>query len=199
MPKLRLIAVALLAASAVISLGLQSRAEPLDREECQTLEAEKRALFTPQLKAALSGGPDWVKENLHNKDEIEKIREFLTVEEKIKFRCRTDGVVIPEPKIVPLPDRKPDLPPTEVADVEPGADPDADSKSDKVLANAASTSLLPLRKPSLSTPEAGDGDLVDEGAGPEDEITTAAEPDSEPSQTIADSDKTAPSETKATQ
>jgi len=190
MPMLRFITVVLLAASAAVPLSL-ARAQPLEPEECKALEAEKRTLLTPDIKAALEQGPDWVKEHLHSADQIERVRYFLTVEEKIKFRCRTDGVVIPEPKPVPLPDRKPEVPRTETADVQEDG-----SETDKVLADVASTSLLPLRKPSLSPPESGDGEPEQ---GTADAEETSDQPDSGPSQTVADSDKTAPSQVKATQ
>ena len=45
------------------------------------------------MQAALERGPDWVKDHL-NDLEIERVREFLRVEEMIKFRCRTG---VPKP------------------------------------------------------------------------------------------------------
>jgi hypothetical protein len=183
MPLPRFIAVALLAASAAGPFGFAALAEPLDKEACKSLEAERRSLLTKEIMAALQRGPDWVKDHLDS-EEIEKVRQFLLVEEKVEFRCRTDGVVIPKPEPVPLPDRKPALPPTEVADIQP----------------STTDNLLPLRKPSLSPPDSGDA-APDEEIAESDEAdsTTAAEVNSGPSQTVADSDKTAPSTTKATQ
>jgi hypothetical protein len=195
MPKLRLIAVALLAASAAAPFGLGLRAEPLERDACKALEAQKRFLLTPSVNAALSRGPDWVKEHLHSAEDIEKVRQYLQVEEKVAFRCRTDGVRMPEPKPMPLPDRKPPVPVDQVAEGEPA----------KVLAGAASTSLLPLRKPSLSSPEPAETEAeaaAEQEAGDADEVVTSSDPEeTEPgsSQTVADSDKTAPPENKATQ
>lgn len=169
MPKLRLIAVALLAASAVLTLAVNARAEPLKADECQTLKAAQRELLTPELKAALAGGPDWVKENLHSQDEIEKVREFLIVEEKIKFRCRTDGVVMPKPKIVPLPDRKPPVP--------------------------TYISLLPLRKPTMIEAAPVNAEVAEKAVVgeevPGEDGAGDADPEAGPSQTLADSDKTA--------
>jgi hypothetical protein len=169
MPKLRLIAVALLAASGVMSLALTARAVPLEPDECQTLKAAQRELLTPELKAALAGGPDWVKNHLHNQEEIEKIREFLSVEEKIKFRCRTDGVVMPKPKIVPLPDRKPPVP--------------------------TYISLLPLRKPVMTEAapvnvEVAEEDVVVAEEVPGEDGAGDADPEAGPSQTLGVSDKT---------
>lgn len=212
MLKLRLIAMALLVASAPAPFGLGARAEPLEREECKELKAQQRSLLTPDVKAALTRGPDWVKEHLYEMDHIEKVRQYLSVEEKVAFRCRTNGVRIPKPMPPPLPDRKPPVP-TYVVEGSP-----------KVLAGIAATSFLPLRKPSVSAPETAEGDdtgevAIAEQAGDIDEpdtatgeeagdidepATTATAMDSEetesgPSQAVAESDKTAPPENKATQ
>jgi hypothetical protein len=228
MPFSRLITVALLAACAAAMLGAGARAEPLDPDACKALKAERQSLLTGEVKAALARGPDWVKDHLHSAEEIENVREYLQVEAKVAFRCRTDGVVMPKPKPVPLPDRKPPVPKLQVAEGTPS----------QVLAGAAANSLLPLRKPSLSTQaadasgedapeqdspeqdsanaeagqESGDAEPDEESvedlaeAAPESdpgsdpkEITTSLEPDPGPSQTVADSDKTAPPKTKATQ
>jgi len=185
----RLIAIALCASCVAALLSAGAIAEPLDKEACASLNAEKQNLATKEIKAALARGPDWVKEHLHSADEIEKVRQFLLVEEKIKFRCRTDGVVMPKPIPISMPDRKPPVPVTQVAEEE----------QSKVLAEAASTSLLPLRKPSLSSPETAEAETVDTEEGDADEVTSIEEPDPGPSQTVADSDKTAPPQDKATQ
>ena len=226
MPFSRLIAVALLAACAATLLGAGARAEPLDPEACKTLKSERQSLLTGEVKAALASGPDWVKDHLHSADQIEQVRQYLQVEAKVAFRCRTDGVVIPKPKPMELPDRKPPVPEVQVAEGTPS----------QVLAGVAGNSILPLRKPSLSDAagepgedladedtgpdkanaeadqEAGDADADDESVedlaegaaepdpGPEaKDITTSLEPDPGPSQTLADSDKTVPRKTKATQ
>lgn len=195
MPMLRLIAVALIAAIAAAPFSLGARAEMLERDECKALEAEKRALLTPNVKAALTHGPDWVKEHLHSRADIEAVRDYLLVEEKVAFRCRTDGVRIPKPKPPPLPTPKPAVP-IFVAD-------------QKIIAGAAAVSFLPLRKPSPSAPApAGAEVMAADGIGDTDaeaeEIATSAETTDQgaepaPSQAVADSDKTAPSENKATQ
>ena len=177
----RSITLALLTACAAAALSTAAHAEPLDSAACKTLRAEQRSLLTSKLKAALSRGPDWVKENLHNTDEIEKVRHYLLVEEKAAFRCRTDGVRVPKPKPMELPDRKPE-PPTVVAAVEEPV---------KVLASAATNSFLPLRKPGWSVPAEGDAEPAQIAADAGD-TTASIEPISAPSQTVADSDKTAP-------
>ena len=133
MPNSRLIAVALLATSAAALFGTATRAEPLEREECKALQSQKQALLTAGVKAALNRGPDWVKEHLHNEEEIEKVRQYLLVEEKVAFRCRTDGVRIPKPKPPPVPERKPPIPTYVV-----------ESGTPKILAGLAATAFLPL-------------------------------------------------------
>ena len=194
---------ALLVASAAAPFSLGARAEPLEREECKELQTQQRSLLTPDVKAALTRGPDWVKEHLYDQDHIEKVREYLSVEEKVAFRCRTNGVRVPKPLPPSLPDRKPPVP-TYLVEGSP-----------KILAGVAATSFLPLRKPSLSAPETAEAEdtaeeATTEQAGDIDEpatTTTALDGevmDSEetepgPSQAVADSDKTAPPENKATQ
>ena len=71
----------------------------------------------------------------------------------------------------------------------------------KILAGVAATSFLPLRKPTATVTAEAE---APQDEGPEGEGDVAAEADGEmpeagPSQTVADSDKTAPSENKATQ
>jgi hypothetical protein len=122
------------------------------------------------MKVALERGPDWVKDHL-NTGEIEKVREFLAVEEMIEFRCRGGGVVkqVATPaKDMPLPDRRPDPPQATAA-----------GSAETPSAQAAGSADIPLpdRKPGSTTPSVADV---------------------EPSQALADSDKTAPEKTKAT-
>lgn len=202
-PLLRLIAVALLATCGAALLSHAAYAAPLHPDACKALDAQRQALFTGDIKSALERGPDWVKDHLHSPGQIEMVRQYLLVEEKLKFRCRTDGVVMPKPHQVPLPDRKPPVPLHQIAMDE----------SNKVLANAAAASLLPLRKPSLSEPELADaGDTaegLDDDAGEEPEqgladaesgeTTSSIEPHPGSSQTVADSDKTASPKIKETQ
>jgi len=190
MPLPRFIAVALLALCGAATFSLGTRAEPLDRDECKGLKAEQANLLTKEVKAALLRGPDWVKDHLHDAGDIEKVRQYLRIEEKVKFRCRTDGVVVPKPEPPPLPDPKPPV-------------PIFTAEGQKVLAGAAAISFLPLRKPSLSAAESVQADAAaEQGVGDADEVPASGDSKEEeagPSQTVADSDKTAPSETKATQ
>ena len=91
-------------------------AEPLDKESCANLQVERKKLLTREMQAALEHGPDWVKDHLDD-ESIDKVRQFLSVEEQIVFRCRGGGVAkVPakatetppeNPGTVPLPDRNP--------------------------------------------------------------------------------------------
>ena len=129
------------------------------------------------MRSALARGPDWVNDHLHDHEEIEKVREYLKVEEKVAFRCRTDGVLVPKPMPPPFPDRKPPVP-TLVVQGTP-----------KILAGVAATSFLPLRKPT-TTATAESETPADEGTDGAGDIATDGDDDETgPSQTVADSDK----------
>lgn len=161
MTKLHPMAVVLLVAGFVAPYGT-AHAEMLEPEECEALKSQHKSLLTATVQSALTRGPDWVKENLHDQEKIEQVREYLSVEEKLAFRCRTDGVRIPKPMPPPLPDRKPAVPTFVVAGVD-------------------ATSLMPLRNPSREVSDAiasvlsegeGEGD-IDEGV---DEASREAAP-----------------------
>jgi hypothetical protein len=124
MPLPRLIAIAFLAIGQVGLFGVGALAEPLLKTVCAELQVERNKLLTRDMQKALERGPDWVKDHL-NDDELEKVRQFLVVEEKIVFRCRGGGVNPPKPEEiakgdVPLPDRNPSRPPSQTADAKPG-------------------------------------------------------------------------------
>ena len=196
MLKLRLIAAALAMGLAAL-LSSAAWAEMLEPDQCKVLEAEKQTLLTASVKSALTGGPDWVKEHLHNEEEIEQVRKYLQVEEKVAFRCRTDGVRIPKPQPPPLPDPKPPVPEYMV---------DVHGQTPKIIAGVAAMTFLPLRKPSSMDAETVDieaPEVIGAGDASEpDEVTVAGETteaEPGPSQAVADSDKTAPPENKATQ
>jgi hypothetical protein len=174
MPLLRFIAMALLTGTLAALPGGRVSAEPLEKEACLKLQADRARLFTREMRVALERGPDWVKDHL-NTGEIEKVREFLAVEEMIEFRCRGGGVVKQaatpaSAEDMPLPDRKPDPP--------------------------QGTAVGSAETPQPSTPAAGGADipLPDRKPG----STTPSVADVEPSQALADSDKTAPAKAKAT-
>jgi hypothetical protein len=171
MPLLRFIAIALLTGTLVALSGGRLSAEPLERDACLKLQADRARLFTRDMKVALERGPDWVKDHL-NTGEIEKVREFLAVEEMIEFRCRGGGVVKQaatpaSAEDMPLPDRKPNPP-------QGTALGSAEAPSTPV---GSADIPLPDRKPGSATPSVADVN---------------------PSQALADSDKTAPAKTKAT-
>ena len=65
-------------------------AEPLDKESCANLQVERKKLLTKDMQHALEHGPDWVKDHL-DKESIDKVRHFLSVEEQLAFRCRGGG------------------------------------------------------------------------------------------------------------
>jgi hypothetical protein len=88
--------------------GPMAVAEPLDKERCAALHIERKKLLNADMQAALERGPDWVKKHLTD-EAIGRVRHFLHVEEQIQFRCRSNGIVVPKPVGVPLPDRKPKL------------------------------------------------------------------------------------------
>ncbi len=192
---LRLIATVLLVLGFATPFSLSALAEPLGADECKTLQSKKQTLLTKTVRAALTRGPDWVKEHLHDQEQIEKVRAYLEVEEKVAFRCRTDGVRIPKRLPPPLPDRKPPVP-TYVAEGE----------AQKVLAGMAATSLLPLRKPTREAPQtieavlAADEEAAGDGEPAEEAPASAADETPKPgsSQAVAESDKTAPPDNKAT-
>ena len=140
MPLLRFIAMALLTGTLAALPGARVSAEPLDRESCLKLQADRARLFTREMRVALERGPDWVKDHL-NTGEIEKVREFLAVEEMIEFRCRGGGTVKQaatpaSAEDMPLPDRRPDPP----------------------QGTAAGSADIPLpdRKPGSATPSVAD-------------------------------------------
>jgi hypothetical protein len=123
-PLLRVIAIALIASSFALPFTARAFAEPLDKDACANLQLEQNKLLTPAMQAALERGPDWVKDHL-NDQEIERVRNFLEVEEMIKFRCRT-GVPKPSPppapvsaEGVPVPNRNPNRGATAIVDTKP--------------------------------------------------------------------------------
>ena len=109
----RLSAILVLVAAVSPLAAISVVGEPLDKDSCAGLQAQRRQLLTKEMQAALDQGPDWVKTHL-NETEIEQVRRFLSIEEQIEFRCRGGGIAkakAPPPAgEVPLPDRKPTPP-----------------------------------------------------------------------------------------
>jgi hypothetical protein len=150
MPLLRLIAMAALVSGPAI-LPVAALATPLDKQECASLQVERKKLLTPEMKAALERGPDWVKDHL-DPAKIDQVRQFLAVEEKVEFRCRGGGVAKVAPEIMTLPDRNPNRPVSASADAEPAvtasedsppnqgaAEPDDDTKPSQTVADSDKT------------------------------------------------------------
>jgi hypothetical protein len=108
------LAVLVFAAAPFAGSVLIATAEPLDKENCANLQVERKKLLTKDMQHALEHGPDWVKDHL-DKESIDKVRHFLSVEEQLAFRCRGGGVAKQKPEAtppqdaaaVPLPDRNP--------------------------------------------------------------------------------------------
>jgi hypothetical protein len=159
----------LLAACVAVSLSVRATADPYDKEACAKLQVEQKKLLTRDVQEALNQGPDWVKKHL-DPEKIEQVRQYLTVEESVMFRCRPGAIKIVYPPPPPLPDRKPPVPAVTAAPAETPA-----STAAETVETAETATPLPDRKPFLDS---------------------MAETKS--SQTVADSDKTAASETKAT-
>jgi hypothetical protein len=179
MPFARLIAIMLCASGVCALLNFGAAARPLDKTSCTHLKTEHQELLTPEMRKALDHGADWVKGHLDSSD-LDKVREFLVVEEDLEFRCPGGGVDLPKPP--PLPDHKPPVPPPETADVEPAPE------------NQVSSDLLPDRNPSRassSPTDAGSSQPVAES-----DKTAPAQVGT--SQTVADSDKTQRLKSKAT-
>jgi hypothetical protein len=119
---------AALVSAALPLAGAVAMAEPLDKESCANLQVQRSKLLTRDMQAALDQGPDWVKTHL-NYEAIDRVRQFLSVEEQIQFRCRGGGVAkVPanstdttpgNTETVPLPDRKPASPAAESGDGKP--------------------------------------------------------------------------------
>ncbi|MEM7193185.1 MAG: hypothetical protein AAF405_10075, partial [Pseudomonadota bacterium] len=125
-----------------------AHAEPLEKKECAQLRAQLKTLATSTVQTALRRGPDWVKDNLHDHEKIEQVREYLVVEEKIAFRCRVHSLKIPKREPPSRPDRKPKVPVY-------------------IVAGVAATSLIPLRNPSRDANDAIAASLTSEDV-PED-------------------------------
>lgn len=175
MPFSRFIAVALLASSSAALFGLAAMAKPLYKDECADLAAKRKTLLTADVQAALTRGPDWVKDHL-DEEKLDQVREFLLVEEKVVFRCRGGGIERPKP--VPLPDRKPGPPPLPVKAPDPG-----ESQSQTVADTEEAADP--------ESPEEGDSQAVADT----EEAADLEAPEEGGSQAVADSDKTTRSKT----
>ena len=84
----------------LLSAPFSLAAEPLDKDACGRLQAEKQTLMVLGVDKQFAKGPEWAKANLAGAD-LANIRRFLNVEEQLKFRC---GLAIVTLKVTEEPD-----------------------------------------------------------------------------------------------
>ncbi|MEG6509659.1 hypothetical protein V6C03_11855 [Methyloligella sp. 2.7D] len=84
-------------------------AMPLDKESCKELKAQHDKQLTPEIEDALARGPDWVKEHL-DVAKLDMVREYLELEAKIEFQCRTGRYITDYNNYMPMPLRRPEPP-----------------------------------------------------------------------------------------
>lgn len=80
-----------LAAAALVALSLsvgppRTFAEPLAKEECDSLKAEQAELTAAGVRDQLGRGADWGKSNL-SMDQMKRVERFIAIEEQLSFRC----------------------------------------------------------------------------------------------------------------
>jgi hypothetical protein len=201
MMSLRLNAIALLISTAAPLIGPAAIAEPLDKESCAGLQNQRKQLFNADMQAALEQGPDWVKKHLTD-EAIERVRRFLSVEEQIQFRCRGGGVDKPVAKPT-------DAKPTDAKATDAKA---TDAKATDAKATDAKATDAKATDAKATDAKATDAKATDAKAtdGTATDATTVPLPDRKPtppskadangnpSQALADSDKTPPGKPKAT-
>jgi hypothetical protein len=78
-------------AGATLLLGLAGahsgvKADPLDKDACLRLQAEKQAMLVLGVDKEFAKGPDWAKANL-GQSELNLLKRYLAVDEQLKFRC----------------------------------------------------------------------------------------------------------------
>jgi hypothetical protein len=86
--------VALLFGMLAAPLGLA--AEPLDKDACGKLQAEKASLIVLGVDKEFSKGADWAKANLPQA-ELDQLKRYLTIDEQLKFRCGLAMVTLQVP------------------------------------------------------------------------------------------------------
>ena len=113
----------------VLASGGSASALPLDKDACDQLKAEHDAKLTPEIKDALDHGPDWVKANLDTA-KLDKVREYLVLEERLEFQCRKGRYIKKYWDIVPMPIRRPE-PPAKEPEEQQRADQEPERKADQ--------------------------------------------------------------------
>jgi hypothetical protein len=71
-------------------------AEPLDKDACGKLQAEKASLIVLGVDKEFSKGADWAKANLPQA-ELDQLKRYLTIDEQLKFRCGLAMVTLQVP------------------------------------------------------------------------------------------------------
>jgi hypothetical protein len=139
---------ALALALPILLIGGAAMAEPYDQDRCSKIKEKREALLTPEMRAALDQGPDWVKSNL-TFEALDRVRRFLRIEEEAMFRCRPGRIPKAKEVAMPMPARKPEAPLSATAESDPAVVetiplPDRPLRKDSV----SSLSLSPERGPS---------------------------------------------------
>lgn len=71
----------------VLSLGAVAvLAEPLAKEECDSLQAEQTALAAAGVREQIGRGAEWGKANL-SPVQLKSVERFIVLEEQLSFRC----------------------------------------------------------------------------------------------------------------
>ncbi len=78
------IVISLVTGASVVSGPL--RTEPLAKEDCDKLMAEKSELTGAGVRDQFDKGPEWAKANM-SPEQLGRVKRFITVEEQLNFRC----------------------------------------------------------------------------------------------------------------
>ena len=141
----RLRSAAAVSALAILAVPAGLAAEPLDKEACSKLQAEKQTLVVLGVDKEFAKGPEWAKANLQQA-ELDLLKRYLTLDEQLKFRCGMavvnlqipdetpdgddDDDAAPGAARVPLPERRDQAPkPAAAKPVKPAPKPTPKSQS----------------------------------------------------------------------
>jgi hypothetical protein len=149
---------ALALALPILLIGGAAMAEPYDQDRCSKIKEKREELLTPEMRAALDQGPDWVKSNL-TFEALDRVRRFLRIEEEAMFRCRPGRIPRAKEVAMPMPARKPEAPLNATAEFDPAV-----AESDPAVVETIPLPDRPLRKDSVSSlslsPERGPSQAV---------------------------------------
>jgi hypothetical protein len=147
---------ALLAACVVAASGVS--AEPLDKEACERLQAEKQTLVVLGVDKEFARGPEWAKANLAQ-SELNLLKRYIDLDEQLKFRCGMAMVTLqlPEdaedadddsaPASVPMPQRR------DAALAKPAAKPAVPAKTQPAAAKSGATPAAPVKPAPKAAPK----------------------------------------------